>query len=93
MRRAVEADGPWIECWFDDSPRGETYGVRRESEVLCYTSRTQRGWEDAAHIAYAMNEVFASWSCASDAYRPSATRDEAGQDAPTSGLTSPEGGR
>lgn len=46
---------PWIWDWFDDSPRGETYGVRREHEVLCYTDRTKQGFEDAVRIALAVN--------------------------------------
>lgn len=43
--------------WFDNSPRGETYGVRIESEVLCYTNRTKQGYEDAIKIAAAWNTV------------------------------------
>lgn len=46
---------PWVETWFDDSPRGATWGVRRESEVLCYTSPTLQGEEDAQLIAGALN--------------------------------------
>lgn len=49
------SEGEWVWDWFDDSPMGETYGVRRESEVLCYTNRTKTGHEDASAIADAMN--------------------------------------
>lgn len=48
-------EGEWVWDWFDDSPRGETYGVRRADEVLCYTSRTKAGYEDAVRIAAAVN--------------------------------------
>jgi hypothetical protein len=41
--------------WFDDSPMGETYGVRWSTEVLCYTNRTKQGYKDAVRIADAMN--------------------------------------
>ena len=48
-------DFPAMADWFDDSPMGETYGVRIESEVICYTSRYKTGWDDAVKIADAWN--------------------------------------
>jgi hypothetical protein len=38
--------------WFGDK---DTYGVRRGDEVVCYTSRTKRGYERAKQIAEALN--------------------------------------
>jgi hypothetical protein len=46
---------PYEWDWFDDSPRGETYGVRRGDEVVCYTNRFKAGYEDALRIASALN--------------------------------------
>lgn len=57
MSEPLGESGPWVWDWFDDSPQGETYGVRREGEVLCYTNRYKRGYEDAVAIAAAMNEA------------------------------------
>lgn len=39
--------------WFDDK---DTYGVRRGAEVVCYTSRTKKGYERAKQIADLLNE-------------------------------------
>lgn len=50
-----EFAGPWTWDWFDASPRGETYGVRRADEVICYTNRHAQGYEDARRIADALN--------------------------------------
>lgn len=51
--------------WFNDSPLGETYGVRRlvghRADVLCYTNRTKSGYDDAVTIAAAMNALPTGW--------------------------------
>jgi len=53
----VQGDGPYGWVWFDDTRMGETYGVRIDDEVVCYTGRTKQGWEDAALIARALNAL------------------------------------
>lgn len=51
----VDESGPWACSWFDESPRGATFGVRRADEVLCYTSPNTTGHADAITIAQAIN--------------------------------------
>lgn len=46
---------PWAATHLDDSPRGPTWCVRRESELLCYTKDGWQGEEDAQLIAGVLN--------------------------------------
>lgn len=56
-RENTPLEAPWAWAWFDDSPRGETYGVKSGDEVICYTNREKAGYEDAKLIASCFNAV------------------------------------
>lgn len=45
----------WAVRWFDDSPRGATWGVASIDEVLCYTNPSEQGWADAQRISNAVS--------------------------------------
>lgn len=45
----------WAVKWFDDSPRGATWGVASIDEVLCYTTPSEQGWADAQRISLAVS--------------------------------------
>lgn len=46
------ADEPFVWDWFNDK---DSYGVRRGTEVVCYTNRLSSGFERAKLIADMLN--------------------------------------